>query len=517
MNATRCIVFFILCLVGLHLKAQQDLVESWEFSAAAAVYTAVALATDESIFFGSDDNQLYALAPDGTLKWTFPTGDDLFGAPVVVPGDHDGSYTVVFGSLDNFVYAVNESGTELWRFETANAVYATPVIHDNLVIVPSIDGYCYAIDLQSGGFVWEYLVDELVISAPVVDTNGWLYLADFNNQVHCLNATTGNLSWKTDLKLAGPSIRPTTENRIMAGLTVREFGGVLVASGDGILYALDLSGSVEWFFRATAEIDSQPVIDDLDTIYFGCRDGYLYALNNEGVFQWASAVGEVFYSSGSIGRDRTIYICGYHRESSITTLYKLDQDGYDLDSVDFLAGNDAPLLITPNGYLYTAMLDGSVIQYDILEPLMESRWPTFRQSPDRRAVRETYRSPFHQWVVQHFGTEALRELELIDDSDNDGIPLEAEFALGLDPEAFDPNPTQLVWTDTHITFSIEKRLSALDVTIAAQAAASLSGLSGSQELPTQGPIHSGYQKLSRSLPVTESSKAGFGRFVYHLF
>lgn len=517
MNAIRCIVFLILLLVGLNLKAQQGLIESWEFTATEAVYTAVALGTDESIFFGSDDNQLYALKPDGTLKWTFPTGDDLFGSPVVVPGAHDGNYTVVFGSLDNFVYAVNESGTELWRFETANAVYSTPVIHDRLVIVPSIDGYCYAIDLQSGDFVWEYLVDDLVISAPVVDTTGWLYLADLNNQVHCLHAATGILSWKTDLKLAGPSIKPTTENRVMAGLTAREFGGVLVASGDGILYALDLSGSVEWFFRATAEIDSQPLIDDLDTIYFGCRDGYLYALNNEGVFQWASAVGEVFYSSGSIGRDRTIYICGYHRESSITTLYKLDQDGYDLDSIDFLAGNDAPLLITPNGYLYTAMLDGSVIQYDILEPLMESRWPTFRQSPDRLAVREAYQSPFHQWLADHFGTDARLNLNHIDDSDNDSIPLLAEFALGLDPHAFDPNPTQLEWSDTHITFSIEKRLSALDVTIAAQAAASLTELTGSQELPSLGSIHSGYQKLCRSLPVTEDSKAGFGRFVYQLF
>jgi outer membrane protein assembly factor BamB len=60
---------------------------------------------DNTIYVGSDDNSLYAINPNGTLKWSYQTGDNVFSSPAI---GADG--TIYVGSKDYYLYAIQGLG-----------------------------------------------------------------------------------------------------------------------------------------------------------------------------------------------------------------------------------------------------------------------------------------------------------------------------------------------------------------------------------------------------------------------
>lgn len=93
------------------------------------------------IYFGSDDRQLYALAPDGFKKWTFTTGNWIRSTPAVA---EDG--TVYVGSYDHSLYAIAPDGSKKWEFVTDQSVTASPTIgRDVTVFFGSWNGRMYAV------------------------------------------------------------------------------------------------------------------------------------------------------------------------------------------------------------------------------------------------------------------------------------------------------------------------------------------------------------------------------------
>jgi len=59
------------------------------------------ISLEGTIYIGSNNNYLYALNADGTLKWKFETGDGIFSSPRI---SSDG--TVYVGSWDGYLYAL---------------------------------------------------------------------------------------------------------------------------------------------------------------------------------------------------------------------------------------------------------------------------------------------------------------------------------------------------------------------------------------------------------------------------
>ena len=72
----------------------------WRF-ATANVTDAAALGADGTIFVGTQDGTLYALHPDGTLRFTVKTGGQLASSPAIAS---DGTVYVV--SDDGNLYAI---------------------------------------------------------------------------------------------------------------------------------------------------------------------------------------------------------------------------------------------------------------------------------------------------------------------------------------------------------------------------------------------------------------------------
>ena len=71
-----------------------------------------AIASNGILYVGSYDFNLYAINPDGTQKWVFPTKYFIDSSPAIGP---DG--TIYVGSEDKNLYAINPDGTQKWAFQ----------------------------------------------------------------------------------------------------------------------------------------------------------------------------------------------------------------------------------------------------------------------------------------------------------------------------------------------------------------------------------------------------------------
>jgi outer membrane protein assembly factor BamB len=105
----------------------------WEFQAGSGIGPPT-IGPDGTLYFGSGDNNLYAVNPNGTAKWTFPTAGPVFSAPTIAA---DG--TIYFGSLDRKLYALKPDGTKKWDFEAEWIMEGSPLLDpDGNVYVTSV-------------------------------------------------------------------------------------------------------------------------------------------------------------------------------------------------------------------------------------------------------------------------------------------------------------------------------------------------------------------------------------------
>ncbi len=196
---------------------------------------------DGTILAGSTNFNYYALKPDGTLKWTYPTGSNNWSIAGI--GD-DGM--IYWGSNDLYVRGVQPNGTEQWKFGTWGFIAASAAIgSDGTVYIPSFDSMFYALDPHTGQEQWHFKTNDHIYAS-----------AALGHDPH------GN----TD--------------------------AIYFGSADGTLYALRPDGSLIWKYDTGDVIRSSPVIGKTpdgssDIIYFGDGNGQIYALNADGTRRWS--------------------------------------------------------------------------------------------------------------------------------------------------------------------------------------------------------------------------------------
>ncbi len=106
----------------------------WRFDTYGQVTSSPAIGSDGAIYVGDWSNQLYAINPDGTLRWLYPAGAQVNSSPAI---GSDG--TIYVGSGDEFLHAINPDGTRQWRQPGARW-YSSPAIGpDGTVYIAGVD------------------------------------------------------------------------------------------------------------------------------------------------------------------------------------------------------------------------------------------------------------------------------------------------------------------------------------------------------------------------------------------
>jgi outer membrane protein assembly factor BamB len=315
----------------------------WSYATESPIYqSSSTISPDGTLYIGSDSGVLYALSLNGSLIWTYSTGDAIESSPAIA---RDG--TLYVGSADGRLYALYPSGALKWSYLTDGAVRSSPLVSsDGTVYVGSDDNYLYALN-SDGTLRWRFATgDDLHWSSPALGSDGTLYVGSSDGSLYALNPN-GTLKWSYatgDALHSSPAIGPD--------------GTVYIGSNDGRLYAFDPAdpSAPKWSYATGSAIYAPPTIGVNGDIYVGTIDGSLYSLNAEGTVNWIFGTGGALRSAAAVDADGTVYT-----GSGDKGLYVLAPDGTLLSS--YVAGDalHSSPAIGPDGTLYTASYDGVIL------------------------------------------------------------------------------------------------------------------------------------------------------------
>ena len=344
----------------------------WEFDLhSSGNSSSPAIGSDGTLYVGSMDGNLYAINPDGSLEWSYSTGDSISSSPAL---GRDG--TIYVGSRDSNLYAINPDepdGPLTWHFATGGAIWSSPAIgSDGTLYVGSDDGNLYAINPEDpdGPQTWIYATGGAIKSSPAIACDGTIYVGSGDSYLYAINPDEpdGPLTWTYD-----------TGGAISSSPAIGSDGTIYVGSRDSNLYAInpdEPDGPLTWIYDADSPVSSSPVVASDGTIYVGSDDGNLQAVNADGSQEWIydfplSTVDSP-ESSPAIGNDGTIYLGVYD-------FFAVNPDGSLMQAYDLPSIKSSPS-IGSNGILYVSAISKLVALDVASDRLADTPWPMFRHS-----------------------------------------------------------------------------------------------------------------------------------------
>ena len=363
---------------------------STPYSTGGTIFSSPAIATDGTIYIGSNDSKLHAINSDGSSKWTFTTGDWVDSTPAI---GADG--TVYFGSWDNQLYAVNPSnGSKLWDFNTSSSIIASPAIGvDGRVYFGSKDEFFYALE-SNGSLAWETYVGNAITSSAAIGQDGTIYFGDENGTFHALNQD-GTTKWTYEVDDV-----TDTNKSILSSPAIDLSGNLYFGSGNGYCYSITdgVSAAVlNWKVGTNDRVDASPVLGQNNEVFFVSRDGYLRSVDTgTGITNWEGFTGDVFYSSPVVDANGRVYVIGYTGFGQ-NHLFAYNNDGskaWDTNnsSSPLTIGGlvDSSLALDSNGNLFFGCFDQQVYSVNVGSGIADNAWPQFQRDGFRSGAWPSY-------------------------------------------------------------------------------------------------------------------------------
>jgi outer membrane protein assembly factor BamB len=282
---------------------------------------------DSTIYFGSRNHSIYALDPDGELKWrlqnaiwgwphcyiTLSKNGDLF-----VPSS-DTLLIIDPGGIIKEKRTIEELKGRAFVFSTGgDTVFYFTGGGDQ-----SNPGSLNAA-LLNGDLLWSYEFDTHNLGTPLVDNSNKVYVfgtdnVAYNNfYLYSINSD-GTLSWRYRIDNYEDFSSPTMDNN---GNIIFHAMKNILPEGEQVIISLDYFGSKNWETELPGDywsnfINHGLVCDAEGKIYFGSTlHGNFYCLNKDGEILWSLYLEDYEYdSSPAIGSDGTLYI-GTHLSST---------------------------------------------------------------------------------------------------------------------------------------------------------------------------------------------------------
>ena len=356
---------------------------AWTFPVNDAITSSPSIGHDGTIYVGAGgyydrfgwgvggrDSSLYAINPDGSLKWQFKTNKGTFAAGIFSSPAIGPDGTIYFGSLDHYLYALEDSITYAkmrWKaYLGLEQVYGSPALgQDGTIYVGSLNFRFYAIN-PDGSIKWNYYTDWCIFSSPAIGSNGEIYVGSKDHHLYSFedSITYGKLRWKSptgqffDGHLVDSSPAIGEDGTIYFGTDQYGAWGQIPVPVDSGLWAVNPDGTLKWVFGTKDGVESSPAIGSDGTIYFGSYDSCLYAVGDsgsQGVLQWKFPTNGPIDCSPTVDGDGIIYFGS--RDSTIYALYPDGSIKWTFKAAGALESSPA---IDGNGYLYIGSFDGNL-------------------------------------------------------------------------------------------------------------------------------------------------------------
>lgn len=128
-----------------------------------------ALGADGTVYVGTTEGTLYAVAPDGTPRWKYQAEAWVHSAPII-------SGTLIYAaSEEGAIFALDSTGAQRWRFELGAAPAGLALGSDGMVYASTADGQLHALD-RDGRPRWTTPLGGGAPTAPAAGTDGLVYV-----------------------------------------------------------------------------------------------------------------------------------------------------------------------------------------------------------------------------------------------------------------------------------------------------------------------------------------------------
>ena len=233
------------------------------------------------------------------------------------------SDTAVYFTNGTSVLALNaDSGTNIWTYPPTVAAtrlfYAAPAIAGDQLIIGDYSGMLVGVGIRDGKELWQFTgAKGRYVDSPLV-VNKQIIAQNADAKIYALDLT-GNLQWTFQAKHA------------FWATPVSDGTTVFAPSLDHNLYALNLAdGKLKWKADLGGPLVGRPTLAPDGTIYIGTLGNILYAINSaDGSVKWQQKLTDAIWSAPVLLADR-LYIGDQSGKISIVSTV----DGSIIQSID---------------------------------------------------------------------------------------------------------------------------------------------------------------------------------------
>ncbi|HEY1192500.1 MAG TPA: PQQ-binding-like beta-propeller repeat protein, partial [Gemmata sp.] len=212
-------------------------------------------------------------------------------------------------------------GSAAWKepFTTESHTEGAPAVAGGKVYFPAGDDGLYCADAGTGARLWQFGGGKekgIHIDAAPVVSNGTVFVGSglYNYVAVALDANTGQEKWRTDLKLRVFGQPLVSGSKVFYGAGTGNMGAdvwkydeegeVRDRDAAGAVSCLDAAtGKEEWRYPLPKSVHTGLAADAF-SVYAGCRDGNVYALDRRtGKLRWRAGIGSALVCAPAVAAE----------------------------------------------------------------------------------------------------------------------------------------------------------------------------------------------------------------------
>lgn len=322
-------------------QAQENVTLKWRYVTSSGFNRMIAVTDDGTIYATNSNQILYAISPEGQLKWQVKSSEYDMSAPSV-----DANGTIYYSTFfPGALCSVSSEGESLKCLSTSEA--GAPAAIDNqqniywATMLGGISSYA-----PNNSFRWRTSLDGWGDVGATISDDGNLYAIAYNandngdeSKVYSISKT-GEINWSSHFNY-----------RIVDRPVIDENGHLYFAGNkgsirQGTLISVDADGKTRWIKPLFDEVRFSPTIDTSGRIIIS-TDNKVRAYSASGSTIWSTNTSGIENTAPTIASDGTIYV-----GSSTGILYAIKPNGLQKFTYSVEGAIKAAPTIDDNGTLY---------------------------------------------------------------------------------------------------------------------------------------------------------------------
>ena len=330
---------------------------SWTYNSSIPSFSNPAIDLNGNIYLGMS-TMLLSLDPNGNTNWYYNTGRTVHSSPSL-----DANGIIYFGSWDSTLYAIHPDGSLKWQYKINDIIdFSIPIIGNDSTIYFNSYNTLYSIGLQPKIHLPQKRYNFGIISIGNYSERT-LKITNVGNKPLTINGLTLTGSNASEFSLISghntTSISPGDTLEIITRFTPQSEGSklallsiesdsyhspdTLFLNGKGgnsglansawptFLHDYRHTGkcyiegpdqpSIKWTFNDNSAFYNSPVLGVDSTIFIGSWDNKFYAINKNGTLKWSFTTNSKIITSAVVSADCTIIV------GSSSHLYAFDYYG----------------------------------------------------------------------------------------------------------------------------------------------------------------------------------------------